>query len=148
MKIQPVNRSDISVARRRSGNEGSPRGQREELAAEAEGGSVHVVEQLVDYYAGELFRVARSLTHDGANAEEIVQDASVRALGNLLRFRGDTGFYTRLVRITINGGSMKTRRHRLSEAPSTTSLKMSYRARLLNSLSRRKRRVDFEFREH
>jgi len=115
MKIQPVNRPDISAARRRSGNEDSLKGQEEELVAEAKGGSLHAFEQLVDCYAARVFRVARSLTHDRADAEEIMQDAFVRAFENLPHFQGEFRFYTWLVRIAINEGLMRTRRYRLNE---------------------------------
>lgn len=49
-----------------------------------------------------LFRVARSIVRDDAEAEDVVQEAYVRAFINLNQFRGDASIFTWLTRITIN----------------------------------------------
>jgi RNA polymerase sigma-70 factor, ECF subfamily len=108
MKIQPVNQSDISATAPSHSEE-------DEWVAEARGGSLHAFEQLVDRYEARVFRVAQSITRSRADAEEIMQDAFVKAFENLSHFRGNSRFYTWLVRITINEGLMKVRRHRLNE---------------------------------
>jgi RNA polymerase sigma-70 factor, ECF subfamily len=83
----------------------------ETLVAAAKGGSRTAFEQLIERYQNRLFRVARSLAQSREDAEEITQDAFVLAFKNLSRFRGDSRFYTWLVRITINAGLMRLRRH-------------------------------------
>jgi RNA polymerase sigma-70 factor (ECF subfamily) len=84
----------------------------ETLVAAAKGGSRPAFEELIERYHKRLFRVARSLAESREDAEEITQDAFVQAFKNLSRFRGDSRFYTWLVRITINTGLMKLRGHR------------------------------------
>lgn len=62
-----------------------------------------------------MFRVARRIARTYEDAEEIMQDAFVQAYKNLCNFRGESRFYTWLVRITINAGLMKMRRRRYNE---------------------------------
>ena len=90
----------------------------EQLVAEAQAGSSAAFHQLVGRYESRVFRVAKSVARCHEDAEEIMQDAFVQAYKNLSRFRGDSRFYTWLVRITINEGLMKMRRWR----PIETSL--------------------------
>jgi RNA polymerase sigma-70 factor, ECF subfamily len=56
-----------------------------------------------------LYRVARSILRDDAEAEDAVQEAYVRALGNLDRFRGESCLSTWLTRIVINEALGKRR---------------------------------------
>jgi RNA polymerase sigma-70 factor (ECF subfamily) len=69
-------------------------------------------EQLVDQYKRRVFRVAWKITCNHEDAEDVVQNAFVKAFQNLPDFRGDSRFYTWLVRITINEALMKIRRRR------------------------------------
>jgi RNA polymerase sigma-70 factor (ECF subfamily) len=59
-----------------------------------------------------LFRVARSVIRDDAEAEDIVQEAYLRAFAALAAFRGDAGVMTWLTRITLNEarGRLRSRR--------------------------------------
>jgi RNA polymerase sigma-70 factor (ECF subfamily) len=72
-------------------------------------------EQLVDQYERRAFRLAWKITRNHEDAEDVVQNAFVKAFQNLPDFRGDSRFYTWLVRITINEALMKIRRHRSNE---------------------------------
>jgi RNA polymerase sigma-70 factor (ECF subfamily) len=83
------------------------------LMAEAKAGSLTAFDQLVHRYEPRVSRLARSITHTREDAEEIVQNALVKAFTNLHRFRGDSRFYTWLVRIAINEGLMERRRRRV-----------------------------------
>jgi len=85
----------------------------EKLVRAAKGGSQTAFEQLVERYEGRVFRLARSVAQNREDAEEIAQDAFAQAFKNLSQFRGDSRFYTWLVRITINAGVMKLRRRRV-----------------------------------
>lgn len=87
----------------------------EQLVAEAKEGSFAAFEQLVGQYEARIFRLAQSIAHNHEDAEEIAQNAFVQAFRNLARFRGDSRFYTWLVRIAINEGLMKSRRRRVDE---------------------------------
>jgi RNA polymerase sigma-70 factor (ECF subfamily) len=83
----------------------------ETLVTAAKGGSRTAFEQLIERYQGRVFRVARRLAQSREDAEEITQDAFVQAFKNLSGFRGASRFYTWIVRITINAGLMRLRRH-------------------------------------
>lgn len=49
-----------------------------------------------------LYRLARGIVRDDAEAEDVVQEAYVRAFTHLADFRGDSSLATWLSRITIN----------------------------------------------
>tara|TARA_R100000322_G_scaffold25934_4_gene16561 strand:- start:26847 stop:27560 length:714 start_codon:yes stop_codon:yes gene_type:complete len=49
-----------------------------------------------------LFRVARAITSDDSEAEDVVQESYLRAFAALAKFRGDSTLLTWLTRITIN----------------------------------------------
>lgn len=59
-----------------------------------------------------LFRVARAIVRDEAEAEDVVQEAYARAFAKLNTFRGDAGVLTWLTRIVINEarGRLRARR--------------------------------------
>ena len=60
-----------------------------------------------------LFRVARSVMRDDNEAEDVLQEAYVRAFSRLESFRGEAGILTWLTRITLNEarGRLRRRRH-------------------------------------
>jgi RNA polymerase sigma-70 factor, ECF subfamily len=72
-------------------------------------------EQLVDHYERRAFRLAWKITCNHEDAEDVVQNAFAKAFQNLPDFRGDSRFYTWLVRITINEALMKIRRRHSNE---------------------------------
>lgn len=59
-----------------------------------------------------LYRVARSVVHDDSEAEDVVQEAYVRAFGSLDQFRGDASLATWLTRIALNEALGRLRRQR------------------------------------
>src|ERR687897_3024979 len=63
-------------------------------------------------YNQRLFRVARGIVRDEAEAEDVLQAAYVRAFAALSGFRGDSGLGTWLTRIVLNEafGRMRQRR--------------------------------------
>jgi len=81
-----------------------------DVVARAKTRSEAAFEQLVDQYKRRAFRVAWKITCNHEDAEDVVQNAFVKAFQNLPDFRGDSRFYTWLVRITINEALMKIRR--------------------------------------
>jgi RNA polymerase sigma-70 factor, ECF subfamily len=86
-----------------------------DIVARAKTRSEAAFEQLVDQYKCRAFRVAWKITCNHEDAEDVVQNAFVKAFQNLADFRGDSRFYTWLVRITINEALMKIRRRRHNE---------------------------------
>jgi RNA polymerase sigma-70 factor, ECF subfamily len=61
-----------------------------------------------------LFRIARSVLHDDCEAEEVLQEAYIRAFRKINSFRGDSTLLTWLSRITLNEARGRLRRRRLT----------------------------------
>jgi RNA polymerase sigma-70 factor (ECF subfamily) len=59
-----------------------------------------------------LFRIARSVVRDDVEAEDVLQEAYVRAFAAIGRFRGEAGIATWLTRITLNEARGRLRRRR------------------------------------
>lgn len=59
-----------------------------------------------------LFRVARGVVHDDAEAEDVVQAAYLHAFEKLATFRGDAMLLTWMTRIVLNEACGRLRRHR------------------------------------
>lgn len=59
-----------------------------------------------------LFRVARGVVNDDAEAEDVVQEAYVRAFEKLSSFRGDAALLTWMTRIVLNEAHGRLRRRR------------------------------------
>jgi RNA polymerase sigma-70 factor (ECF subfamily) len=83
-----------------------------ELIAQAKDGCAVATEQLIGHYKPRVFRVAQKITRNHEDSEEVVQNAFMKAFQNLAGFRGDSRFYSWLVRITINEALMNVRRRR------------------------------------
>lgn len=73
-----------------------------DLVAQAKAGDLAAFDELVRRHAARLFRYVHHNLHDYASAEELTQDAFVRAWNGLAGFRGDAGFRTWLYRIATN----------------------------------------------
>lgn len=86
-----------------------------ELIDEAKRGSEAAFDCLVERYQSRIFRLAQNLTRNREDAEEVLQNALIKAYKHLDRFRGDSRFYTWLVRIAVNEALMKIRRRRRNE---------------------------------
>ena len=59
-----------------------------------------------------LYRIARAVVRNDSEAEDVVQEAYVRALTNLAEFRGDASLATWLSRIVLNEALGRIRRNR------------------------------------
>jgi RNA polymerase sigma-70 factor (ECF subfamily) len=82
------------------------------LVQAAKGGDVGAFEQLVRRYDRNVFRIAQHITQNREDAEDVVQEAFLKAYNNLKGFQGQSKFYTWLVRIAVNEALMKLRRRR------------------------------------
>jgi RNA polymerase sigma-70 factor (ECF subfamily) len=80
------------------------------LVEAAKGGDVSAFEQLVRRYDRNVFRIAQHITHNREDAEDVVQDAFLKAYEKLDQFQGQSKFYTWLVRIAVNEALMRLRR--------------------------------------
>jgi RNA polymerase sigma-70 factor (ECF subfamily) len=91
-------------------NVGQPVSDELALVQAAKGGDVSAFEELVRRYDRNVFRIANHITHNREDAEDVVQDAFLKAYENLNQFQGQSKFYTWLVRIAVNEALMKLRR--------------------------------------
>src|SRR5438874_12954397 len=82
------------------------------LVQRAKSGDVSAFEELVRRYDRNVFRIAQHITQNREDAEDVVQDAFLKAYNNLAQFQGQSKFYTWLVRIAVNEALMKLRRRR------------------------------------
>jgi RNA polymerase sigma-70 factor (ECF subfamily) len=69
-------------------------------------------EVLMRRHNGKLFRVARAILKDDAEAEDALQDAYLDAYRHIDDFRGGARLSTWLTRIVINQALMRLRKHR------------------------------------
>src|SRR6202007_658964 len=82
------------------------------LVQAAKGGDVSAFEELVRRSDRNVFRIPQHITQNREDAEDVVQDAFLKAYGNLKQFQGQSKFYTWMVRIAVNQGLVKLRRRR------------------------------------
>ncbi len=82
------------------------------LVQSAKTGDISAFEELVKRYDRNVFRIAQHITQNREDAEDVVQDAFLKAYENLDQFQGQSKFYTWLVRIAVNEALMKLRRRR------------------------------------
>lgn len=82
------------------------------LVQAAKGGDLEAFSQLVNRYDRNVFRIAQHITHNEEDAQDVVQDAFLKAYQNLEQFQGNSKFYTWLVRIAVNEALMKLRKRR------------------------------------
>ena len=75
-------------------------------------GEIECFYDLVRPYERAIFLAAHSLVKNEADAEEIVQEAVLKAFKGLPRFRQEAKFSTWLIQITINEARMKLRKDR------------------------------------
>ncbi len=82
------------------------------LVNAAREGDIGAFEELVRKYDRNVFRIANHITQNREDAEDVVQDAFLKAFQNLGQFQGQSKFYTWLVRIAVNEALMRLRRRR------------------------------------
>ena len=91
---------------------GEPANDETRLVDAARSGDVGAFEQLVKRYDRNVFRIAQHITQNREDAEDVVQDAFLKAFQNLGQFQGQSKFYTWLVLIAVNEALMRLRRRR------------------------------------
>jgi RNA polymerase sigma-70 factor, ECF subfamily len=83
-----------------------------ELIRRVCGGEKEAFYELVRPYERAVYTAAMSILNNQADAEEVAQEAVLKAFSNLSRFRGEAKFSTWLVQITINEARLKLRKDR------------------------------------
>lgn len=82
----------------------------EELIQRVKSGEHDLFYQLIQPYEGRVFAAAMAILRNEADAEDIAQDAILKAFRHISQFRGEAKFSTWLLQITINEARMQKRR--------------------------------------
>ena len=82
------------------------------LVADARRGDESAIRTLIKRHNRRLYRTARAVLRDDAEAEDVVQETYVRAFTGLASFRGESAFSTWLTRIALNEALGRARRKR------------------------------------
>jgi RNA polymerase sigma-70 factor, ECF subfamily len=88
------------------------------LVTAAKAGDYDAFEQLVNRYEHKIYRLGLNITGNPEDAEDVLQEAFLKAFENLPRFREDSRFYTWIVRIAVNQALMKLRKRRSDKSVS------------------------------
>ncbi len=83
-----------------------------QLVTAARGGDISAFESLVNRYESKIFRLGMNITGNREDAEDVMQEAFLKAYQHLPEFEGNSRFYTWLVRIAVNQALMKLRKRR------------------------------------
>src|SRR5450755_1916493 len=82
------------------------------LVARAREGDVTAFTELVNKYSRKIFRLAKHITQNDEDAEDVLQETFLKAYGHLGDFQGQSKFYTWIVRIAVNEALMKLRKRK------------------------------------
>ncbi len=85
----------------------------EEVVARVRRGETALFEIVMRRYNQRLYRAARAILRDDAEAEDVMQDAYVRAFTHLDQFAGRAAFGTWLTRIAVHEALARARRRGL-----------------------------------
>lgn len=83
-----------------------------DLVRRAQARQADAIRTIVTRYNQRLYRLARAIVRDDSDAEEVVQEAYLRAFSAIGSFRGEATLATWLSRITINEALGRLRRRR------------------------------------
>ena len=82
------------------------------IAALAQAGSESAFREIMRRNNRRLYRIARAVVSDAGEAEDVLQEAYLKAFAGLADFRGEAALSTWLTRITLNEALQRRRRHR------------------------------------
>src|SRR6478752_6779802 len=98
-----------------------PEASDEEIVDRVKAGDTALYEIIMRRYNQRLYRVTRAILHDDAEAEDVMQDAYVRAYQHLDQFAGRAAFSTWLTRIAVHEAfariRSRNRKQSLDEGP-------------------------------
>lgn len=80
--------------------------------AAAKGGDNAAFSELIRHYDRRVFRMAKQITQNDDDAEDVLQETFLKAYTHLDDFQGNSKFYTWIVRIAVNEALMKLRKRR------------------------------------
>jgi RNA polymerase sigma-70 factor (ECF subfamily) len=82
------------------------------IVAQARVGDAKAFSELLRRYEGKIFRLALHITQNREDAEDVLQEAFLKAYEHLDQFQGQSKFYTWVVRIAVNQALMKLRKRK------------------------------------
>ncbi len=97
------------------------------IVARVLAGDVPLFEQLMRRHNARVYRAARAIVRDDAEAEDVMQEAYVRAFEHLRDFEGRARFSTWLVRIAVHEALARVRRRKSFEPLDPTTEHASMR---------------------
>ena len=80
------------------------------LLAEARAGNANAFVSLLNQYSSRIYRLALQITGNREDAEDVLQETTLKSYAHIQTFRGDSRFYTWLVRITVNEALTRLRK--------------------------------------
>jgi RNA polymerase sigma-70 factor (ECF subfamily) len=83
-----------------------------ELVDHARNGHQHAFRTIMQRCNQRLFRIARGVVRDDAEAEDVIQEAYTRAFAALGAFRGESSLFTWLTSVTLNEARGRLRKRR------------------------------------
>jgi RNA polymerase sigma-70 factor (ECF subfamily) len=87
----------------------------QELIARVQRGQTELFYELVRPYERRVFAAALAILRNEADAEDVAQEAVLKALANIRQFRAEARFSTWLIQITVNEALMRRRRERTAK---------------------------------
>ncbi len=87
----------------------------QEVVERVKAGETALYEIIMRRYNQRLYRIARAILRDGAEAEDVMQDAYVRAYQYLYQYAGDALFSTWLTRIAVHEALRRLRLRKRNE---------------------------------
>src|SRR5450755_3362536 len=85
---------------------------------QAREGDAKAFSALIRQYEGKIFRLAMNITQNREDAEDVLQEAFLKAYEHLDQFQGNSKFYTWIVRIAVNQALMKLRKRKTDRSVS------------------------------
>jgi RNA polymerase sigma-70 factor (ECF subfamily) len=83
-----------------------------DLVDRAKAGDMEAFAELVRRYERRIYRMARQITQNDEDAEDVLQDSFLKAFEHLDSFQGQSKFYTWVTRIAVNESLMKLRKRK------------------------------------
>ncbi len=84
----------------------------QQLIAQVQRGQSELFYELVYPYERRVYAAALAILRNESDAEDVVQEAMLKALAHLRQFRAEAKFSTWLIQITVNEALMRRRRER------------------------------------
>jgi RNA polymerase sigma-70 factor, ECF subfamily len=90
----------------------------QDLIARVQGGQSELFYELVRPYERRVYAAALAILRNEADAEDVAQEAMLKALANIRQFRAEARFSTWLIQITVNEALMRKRREKTARTES------------------------------